>query len=176
MTKKNKNWFRKHWIWSTLIGLILFSIVLSAIMPHTEAESNANQVNTYSDINDDIEYLEFIIKYNKVMTDTIKIVEDISYMTANGEIRMYQAGVLYKSAGDTFEVALETLDSVDVPVKFIEYHKHMRKSVVYMIDAMYLVSEGTHTENVNLINRGAEKIKLATYETETATFILEELS
>lgn len=44
MAEKNKNWFRRHWVLSTILGLLLF-FTLAGIFSVTQGPTDINEVN-----------------------------------------------------------------------------------------------------------------------------------
>lgn len=167
------NWIKKHPVWTGIIGIVGFFFLISLLVGNV-VEEGINKKIIIDDTSEQ-DYLDFMYEFSLVITDTASLVTDISYMGANSEITIYQAGLLYEKTEDVYKEALITLDTIEVPNKFKLYHKHYRSAVVYMIDAMDLASKGCYTNNVDLINKGTSKISMATLEIDTATQILERI-
>lgn len=156
-------------------AFFVFAFMISLIPGETPSETNTYEVEKEvreDVINAEIEYTTFSSEFNYILVDSLQIVSDTSTMTANGEITLYQAGILYETTAEFYDVALNALDSVDVPVKYNLVHKHNRLAVVYYKQAMLLAAEGSYTNNVDLIYEGVEYIYLANSEIEKATSIL----
>ena len=175
--EKTKNIW-KQWYMIVLYcfaGLMFIGMIGSIVDPVENTpttEKKDVEVELPNSHYDEVEYSKFILEFNEIMLVANQLTVDISLDAAYGRISMYEAGRLYNAASRTFGTALATLDSIDVPDKFKEYHYHYRKSIVFYKEAMDLASKGCYDIDVDLLEESADKMELAVKEMETANSIM----
>jgi len=152
--------------------LFLFALIITGLSSPVNKELNSLNENEDFQFSEEQIYLNYMIDFNSVYKQNMDHVVDVSNAGANGDITFSDAGRLYKVAGENFELLLDVLDNVKVPMKFQTCHIYYRNSLIYMVDGMDLASDGSYSWNADLIYQGVDKINLATIEINKANVCL----
>ena len=171
-----KNWIKRHPIWTGIIGFfgLIFFIGLIVDSGTRQIEEQARDIQQETD--PEQVYINEILAIIAKVTQTNKNFVSTSEKAGNGEISFFQASELYKIHESQFKGYLNELNSMNVPTKYSTVHVRFTKGISLFTEAMGLAKIGAETVDADLLFQAAETIQEGTTEINTATEILNTLS
>ncbi|GEM_PF-7081779 len=179
---KQGNWFKRHPIWTGIIGIFLLLILIGIFVPNNQpstdgiqnnAVDNKNQNNIdNTKINSEADYLEFLSTQTNRITLILNGASSTSTKASYGDISFDQASDLFKTYKTEFEKVRTNLVNYEPPEKYKDIHTRYIKAINLFIEAMDLASQGASQNNADLINQGAQKLTEASTEISTMTELI----
>ena len=165
---KEGNWFKRHWIISTILGIIVILIVIGAFLPGDSSSNAQNNIDN-TKINSEADYGDFMSTQSNRLEVIMNGASSTFTKLSHDDISLKQASDLIK----TYKVELEkvriNLVNYEPPEKYKDIHTRYIKAIDLIIEAMDLYSNGILQINADLIEQGTQKIKEANSEISTIT-------
>lgn len=176
MEMKQKGiWFRRHPVWTTLLGLLVLFASLGVIF--SSGDSGIDYAETdipYTELEVEYAYLGIIADYLDLYSDACSLDSDVLYATSDETMSITECSEYFERSTGIYKRMRQGLYSMDVPVKFKVMHQHIINSVMYVEEATNLIAQDCG--NINLLNQATEKMYLARYEMDKVNNLLDKIN